>query len=241
MAPKLVMDTVKKILQSKKITYQQLAEDLGMSESGLKKLFNSSDLSMKRLNQIADLISIPMIEILQLAEEQKIKPIHFTSRQEQAFLADEMLFRVFWHLTVEERPASEVLRKESLSSEKMNRYLMKLENLDLIRRGKKDRIYKIHNGLIRWPNEGKLLKKLNTEWSRSLLDKVLNQSANPRYYHQLSYYRLSSQSCESFYADLNQIILKYARLSKREQLEYSPSELKDLTSLIALAPDGFLS
>lgn len=241
MAPATVIETLKQILRTKKISYQHLADELGLSESGVKKLFNASDLSMKRLNQIADAIAVPVLEILQLAEEQKIKHVTFTARQEEAFLADEMLFRVFWHLTVEEKSVAEILGLEKLSVERMDKYLIKLETRGLIRKSKSGKIYKTHNGLIRWSNDGKLLKKLNAEWSKSTLEKALAHVSDPEYFHRLSYFRLSAEAKEDFYNELNSVILKYARRSNREKIQKSARDLEPIGLLIAVAPNEFLS
>jgi transcriptional regulator with XRE-family HTH domain len=42
------LKSLKTLLKSKGVTYTELAEHLGMSESGVKKMLNSKDLSFRR-------------------------------------------------------------------------------------------------------------------------------------------------------------------------------------------------
>ncbi len=146
---------------------------------------------------------------------------------------------MFWHLTVADRSIEEISKREKLPLEKMDSFLRKLESIDLIQVSKNGKIRKMHSGLVRWNNDSPLVKKINQEWSRSTLEKVLQNPSEEAHFHRLSFLRLVPESRETFYEELNQIITKYARLSSRERVEKKLKDLQPLSLLIAISPTEF--
>ena len=122
MSHKLIVQTLKQILKTKKINYKQLGEEIGMSESGLKKLFTAEDISLSRLNQIADVVGISLSEILRVAEEEEVKNVQLTAKQEEALFADHALFRILWLLTVEEKSIENISKLEKIAVDKIKKY-----------------------------------------------------------------------------------------------------------------------
>ena len=233
-----IVEALKKILKSKKITYKILAEEMGMSESGVKKLFTAKDISLGRLTQISDVLGLTLGSIFQLIEEQEIKNVKFSQRQERALYHDFTLFRIFWYLVVDEKNFDEVKMLEKLNKDQLDRYLMKLENLDLIKLGQKNRIISIHKGLLRWSGEGPLLKKINKEWSEALLEKALD-SANVETLHRLSYLQLTDKSQKELYRRINDLISDFATISQKEKVEQHKKDLLPVSVLIAATKSSF--
>lgn len=234
-----VIEAIKKVLKAKKITYKVLADEMGMSESGVKKLFTAKDISLGRLSQISSIVGLTLGSMFQLIEEQEIKNIKFTDRQEMALYNDTKLFRVFWFLVVEDKNIDEIKKIEKLNKDQMDRFLNKLDSLDLVRLGKRNRILSVHKGLLRWSSDGPLLKKINQEWSDALLKKVLISSKNDSI-HRLSYLKLTTKSQEELYRRINELISEFARLSQKEKAEQYKLNLLPVSVLIAATKSGFI-
>lgn len=241
MSHKIVIETLKHVLKVKKINYKTLGNEIGLSESGVKKLFTAKDISVGRLTQICDTIGISISDILTLAKEEEIKNVRLTPKQENMLYDNPLLFRIFWRLAIEERTPQEVQKLEKLQSQQLEKCLLKLENIDLIKVNKKREIISVHKGLYRWIGDSKLLNKINKEWSYNTLDKTLNAKEDPNYVHRLSFLKLSPTTRNQFYQELNDLVDKYARKSQREKLDKPNSELAPLSLLISLAPTDFLS
>ncbi len=62
-----ILKVLKLILKNKKIKYIEASKELGMSESGFKKLMTSKDISIQRLNQICELVDISTADLLNLS------------------------------------------------------------------------------------------------------------------------------------------------------------------------------
>ena len=240
MANDSVVSTLKKILKVKKITYKSLADELGMSESGVKKLLTSKDISLTRVEQITRIIGLSLADLFQIASEEDVKNVKLSPKQESALFENNMLFRVYWFLAVEEKTLDAIKKSEKLTADQLQRNLMKLENLDLIKIGKNNRVASVHKGLFRWASDGPLVKKLNNEWSENTLRKVLSGKNSNDQLHRLSYLRLSDKSKTAFYDRLNELVNEFARLSQREKTRYADRDLTSISSLIAIADSGFI-
>lgn len=240
MANDSVVSTLKKVLKVKKITYKSLADELGMSESGVKKLLTSKDISLTRVEQITRIIGLSLADLFQIASEAEVKNVRLSPKQENALFENNMLFRVYWFLAVEEKTLDAIKKSEKLTAEQLQRNLMKLENLDLIKIGKNNRVASVHKGLFRWASDGPLVKKLNNEWSENTLRKVLSGKNSNNQLHRLSYLRLSDKSKTAFYDRLNELVNEFARLSQREKTRYADRDLTSISSLIAIADSGFI-
>lgn len=235
-----VVTTLKKVLKVKKITYKTLADELAMSESGVKKLLTGKDISLTRVEQIARLLGLSLADLFQLADEAEVKNVRLSPKQESALFENNLLFRIYWFLAVEEKPLDVIKKLEKISTDQLQKNLFKLENLDLIKIGKNQRIVSVHKGLFRWASDGPLVKKLNHEWSENTLKKVLNQKNNNDSLHRLSYLRLSEKSKNQFYDRLNELVNEFARLSQREKNRFADRDLTPISSLIAVANSGFI-
>ena len=236
----LILDVVKKALKKKGLQYKDLSKALGMSDSGVKKLLTAKDISLKRLTQIVELAGLELVDVLKLVNEQEVKSVELTKRQEQSLFENPLLFRVFWFLTIEEKPQEELAKIEKLSHAQTEKSLLKLENLDLIKRNQKGEVVSTHKGLYRWVGESVLLNKLHHDWSHNTLKKVLKNKESRGKLYRLSYLRLTKQSRDEFFKRLTEVADDFARRSQREKIEYAASQLIPISLLFALDSSGFL-
>lgn len=202
-------------------------------------MFTAKDISLKRLTQVVDVVGLSLADLIQLAHEEEIKQIHLTARQEKALYDSSQLFRVFWLLTVEGKSTDEIKKFEKMTADLLERALLKLENLDLIRRTLKGKVTSAHRGLFRWRGHGPLLKKLNEEWSLITLKKVLAGNGD-QHLHRLLYLKLSLKSKNEFYQQLEELMAYFSRLSQKEKLNYQNKDLIPISSLLAITTSGFI-
>ena len=94
MVTSALMNTLKTVLKNKKIRYSFLSQELGLSESGLKKMMSAQDISIERLNKICKVIEISIVELIQLSQSQEIQNIEFTPAQNELLLKNNFLTEV---------------------------------------------------------------------------------------------------------------------------------------------------
>lgn len=85
---------VKNLLKQHHLTYRDIADQLELSEANIKRLFASQRFSMKRLEQICQLMDLTLTDLFLLMEGQQQKISHLTLEQEQELVDDPKLLLV---------------------------------------------------------------------------------------------------------------------------------------------------
>jgi len=235
-----LLETLKKVLKAQKVTYRQLAEELGMSESGVKKMFSGKDFSLQRLGQICEVLGLTLVDLVQLSGTEEIATLRLSQRQEKALMDSPVLLRFFWLLSVEGRSLDEIRKRESLSLLEQEKILLLLEKNDFIRRSPHGKILFLHKGLYRWEEGTQLTEMLNRKWSRQLIEKVLSRRSLPGAAFRLSRLKLSKKSQENFIQRWQDLVDEFLRKGQVEKLKAGRAEAMECSLLVAFAPSGFL-
>jgi len=86
-APRIV-DTLKQQLRQRSISYRQLAEELELSESAIKQMFASGNMSLKRLDAVCDVLGLEISDLAGLAESTEDKLVELSREQESELVSD---------------------------------------------------------------------------------------------------------------------------------------------------------
>ena len=77
---------LKRVLKKQGMTYLELGRAIGMSESGIKKLFGARDGSFQRLAQICAALGLTMAELFE-GDDETMLELSYSEKQQQ-FLVD---------------------------------------------------------------------------------------------------------------------------------------------------------
>jgi transcriptional regulator with XRE-family HTH domain len=89
-----LIETLKTCLKTNGITYSDIATELNLSESSVKRLFSTRDFSLNRLESICKLMNMEIGEVFQLMNEQQFELQQLTLQQEQEITEDLSLLLV---------------------------------------------------------------------------------------------------------------------------------------------------
>lgn len=90
----LLIEALKRSLKANGKTYADVASALGLSQASVKRLLTSHQLSLTRLDQICQMMSMEMSELFKQAEEHSGKIEHLTQSQEQEICNDLVLLLI---------------------------------------------------------------------------------------------------------------------------------------------------
>ncbi|MFZ3231679.1 MAG: hypothetical protein WA160_15835 [Pseudobdellovibrio sp.] len=135
-----IIQTIKRDLKSKGITYKGIALYLKMTEAGVKKLLSKDDISFNKLELICELLQTSPVDILNIAEDSEVATHAFSEKQIKFFLNNIHFFHFFMKLAYEQKNPRIIQEEYKLSSKSLNIYLKKLEELGLIKRHPYDRM-----------------------------------------------------------------------------------------------------
>lgn len=126
-----LIDALKRVLKSRRITYADLAVRIGLSEASVKRLFSQRTFTLSRLQQVLAVLEIDFFELAKLARGAGDAPQEMTEAQEQALASEPHLMGVFYLLFNDWQPA-QVLARYELTEVELTKILTRLDRLQLI-------------------------------------------------------------------------------------------------------------
>jgi len=228
-----VLRTTKRALKARGLTQQQVADALGMSLSGAKKMLAGPDVSLRRLAQLASLAGVALDELLSASQQEPIGRVALSDEQQRFLIEDRAAFAVFWMLVVERHTVASLRREFGLDDLALRRTLGRLDDLGLIELHADDRIRVPHAELFRWIDDGPLLEALNRRFSRELVEDSLG-SQRPFRLHQL---KLRAESVRELESAIQELLDNFQRRARYETLT-SPEDALEWVRVIAATAAG---
>jgi len=110
-----VVETLKRALKARKLTYAQVAKELKMSEASVKRMFATGHFTLYRFEQVCQFAGIGLTELAREVESEKNYISHLTMEQEREVVGNTKLFLVavcaLNHLSLEQIVATYDLPK----------------------------------------------------------------------------------------------------------------------------------
>lgn len=185
-----LVNTLKKCLKAKGLTYRDLAAKLNLSEPSIKRLFAEQTFSLQRLEEICRALDLSFYNLAKLSSDAESGTSILTVEQEQA-LADNPKLMVFFYLLVNGRELSSITEDYKITQAESCKMLSKLEKLKLIERYPHDKVKMLVFKNIVWRINGPFRKKYEAEIQDEFLKSEFNLPDEKKYF---SYGKLSESS-----------------------------------------------
>lgn len=231
---------IKKFLKTQKITYGELAQQMKMTESGVKKMLTAKDISFRRILQICEILDILPGQLFSFSEKSAIKEVELTREQEETLLKNPQLLAAYWCLTIEKKSLLEIERTQKLSPPELKKSLRRLVTIGLLKE-RKGNFTATHTGKFKWSDDSRLAQYLNREWSHLILKKSLDSKSRTPKLHRLSTLRLTNESFEQLKEKLTKLFTETAQESEREEVTAHSQNLSPVTLLAAVVCSGIYS
>jgi len=164
-----VVDAMKACLRARGLTYGTLARRLGVSEPTVKRMFSRGTFTLARIEQILEAIDLDLQELARLAREGSGRPGELSLEQEAALAQDERLFSVFWLLS-NDWSFDEVVGRFSISRPQLTGLFARLERLQLIQWGPRERARLLVRRDFHWRDGGPVKKTYGPRVMSEFLD-----------------------------------------------------------------------
>ncbi|HJN77528.1 MAG TPA: helix-turn-helix transcriptional regulator [Myxococcota bacterium] len=232
---------LKGVLKSRGWTYSRLAEELGMSESGVKKVFRGPDGSFDRVVRICEVLGLDLEDVLALVDASP--PWRLTEAQEALFVGEP---RCWWFLRVlaKERwdPAA-VMRRHPLSEEQVETWLVKLERREVIRRTPGGRVQPLAASGRSWQTGPAMGDAVVAPLQDALLEHARDRirrkddhdlpGATECGFGQMD---LAPETVREFKQALRDVVSQFAQRSRREEVARGRDALVPVGVLTVMAP-----
>lgn len=213
------IENLKQALRQRGFTYRELAQGIGLSESGIKKIFSAKDGSFQRLAQICRYLGISLAEII---EDHRTLNVTFTAEQQKEFSKNPKLFQYYWLLVYERLPQSVLQAQLRLTKTEAFRWARKLDILGLIKLLPGDRLRLPTIKAVTWTGEGEFLNGLYRDWSRNLVNDISKPQAKEGEYFLLRYLQMTPKTFAEFKSAHQSLEIEFVRRSIQEMRAQLP-------------------
>lgn len=126
-----IVETLKKVLKARGMTYAELARKLHLSTPTVKRLFSEHSFTLERLEQVLRVLEMDFYEVAKLSRGANGAIGELTHEQEAALAKDARLFSIFWLITNEWR-FDEIAAEFRLNAAQLTTCYARLDRLGLI-------------------------------------------------------------------------------------------------------------
>ncbi|MGA8051210.1 MAG: helix-turn-helix transcriptional regulator [Burkholderiales bacterium] len=163
------VETLKKCLRSRGLTYADVARALRVSEPSVKRMFSRGNFTLARIEEILALLEMDLYEVARMSHRVREGPVELTREQETALAKDERLLSVFW-LVLNDWHFAEILAAFSISKSELTLAYARLARLKLIVWGPGERARLIVPKNFRWRAGGPVKKAYGRRVTQEFLN-----------------------------------------------------------------------
>jgi len=126
-----LVTTIKRQLKAQGKTYADVAKALSLSEASVKRLFAERNFTLHRLDSLCRLLSLDLVELVQLMERGQSKTAQLTIEQEQE-IAEDPLLLLITVCVINGISVDEILTQYRIDESELIRKLVRLDRLNII-------------------------------------------------------------------------------------------------------------
>lgn len=232
---------IKQLIKKNGHTYSDLAEVLNVSLPTARRYMSKDDLSVDTLVAICEWLGLTFVELVRMADAQRHKPTFLTLEQEKFFASLPHFYTYLRFLGGGMTPA-EIEERFGISGASTERYLVELEQMELISRDDQGRprlriIWPAH-----WNFPGPLQAKYTPGLYRTAVDHLTARSAVPEhrdeygkeFFFMMDSLLLRPSTYGEYVRELVALYEKYNTLGRHEAKVASRDELQLCSSLLGI-------
>lgn len=152
-----IIDTLKRQLKVRGITYRGLADRLDLSESAVKHMFSTGNFSLRRLDDVCAVLELDIGDLVNISESQEPKIEQLSEQNEQEIVGDTRLLLVAYCL-INYWTFDEIIQRYEISMAEGLKYLRKLDRMKVIELQPGDRVRLLIANNFSWRKNGAIEK-----------------------------------------------------------------------------------
>jgi hypothetical protein len=175
MHPAVLIDVLKRALKGRGITYARVAEGLGMSEAGVKRMFSRRDFTLQRLDDVCRIAGLDFGELAREATAQPAGMTHLTAAQEEEIISGGPKFMLIALCAVGNWTLEQILDTYDIPRAECVRCLARLDRHGIIELAPDNRIRSRIDRAFSWLPDGPFQRyfraRIESEYLASKFDR----------------------------------------------------------------------
>lgn len=164
-----IVKSLKQQLKLRGITYKVLAARLELSESAVKHMFSTGNLTLKRLDDVCAVLELDIGELVNIADTEEPRIEELSAELEAELVADIRLLLVVYCL-VNYWTFDEILERYAISETEGIKILRRLDRMKLIDLQPGDRVRLLISNNFGWQKNGAIEKFFRSQVQAEFLD-----------------------------------------------------------------------
>ncbi len=144
---------LKLALKTRGITYKVLATRLDLSESAIKHMFSTGNLSLKRLDELCAVLELDISDLVNLSGADEPRMEQLPAEYEEEIVADNRLL-LFAYCLINYWQVDEILDRYQITPEESLRFLRRLDQMKVIEAQPGNRVRLLIANNFKWRKNG---------------------------------------------------------------------------------------
>jgi DNA-binding Xre family transcriptional regulator len=120
-------------MKEKGYTFSWLADQIGMSVPGVKKIFQKDDIGLERFKQICRILEVDAADLIKKDSRHGLKIKSLSSDADAYLSKDQRALHLYWLLVIERLTLTEAMQNLKLAKEESYKYLRQLDRFGLVK------------------------------------------------------------------------------------------------------------
>lgn len=189
------------------VKYADVADKLDLSEASVKRLFSEESFTLKRLDQVCELLEIDISDLLEIARQSS--QIRSLTREQEQEIVSDMGLLIVANSALNRWSFDDILETYEFSEVELIQHLAKLDRLKLIDLQPGNRIKLLVDRNFGWLKNGPIQKFFEEKLVKEFFDYRFNQPGDKRL---VLVGMLSRASTESFQRKLDRLAEEFHRM-----------------------------
>jgi transcriptional regulator with XRE-family HTH domain len=167
----LLVTELKRYLKAQGVTYAELAARLGLSESSVKRLFARQTFSLKRFEQVCNVLGLEIADVVGLMNERREYLTQLTAEQEETLLSDQKLL-LLTYLLINGWSTGDIVEEYEIEAPELERLLIRLHRAKIIELLPLNRVKLLTARNFAWRRDGPVQRFFERDVQREFLSSV---------------------------------------------------------------------
>jgi transcriptional regulator with XRE-family HTH domain len=230
----LLVAELKRYMKSQGITYATLGRQLDLSESSVKRLFARQSFSLRRLEQILNLLGLEIADLVTMMNERREFLTELTPEQEDALLTDPKQL-LLTYLLINGWTLPAITGTFMIDESEVERLLIRLHRARIIELLPFNRVKLLTARNFTWRKDGPVQRFFRGEVQREFLD---SSFAGPGEHLRFVAGLLSRASLAQLTQSIDRLAREFDELARRDAA-LPPAERSSCSAVFALRPWEF--
>jgi DNA-binding Xre family transcriptional regulator len=126
-----LLEQLKKVIKTQKLTYKDIGQKLDLSESTIKRTFTKGSMSLERLEIICEMVSVELSDLIEMSKESQLSIASLSHEQEEELVSNIPLLLVA-HMLINKWTVHQILANYDIGRLSMTTHLSRLDKMKLI-------------------------------------------------------------------------------------------------------------